>query len=324
MPAGAPSCDDPLVTPDETAIDVLDGGGPTDASDERMRAHLRWLGTLPAEQRRLRRCDSVGDLLAETGALALEVSAYRRALVLGVGPSSLTAGESSPLRDPDSDALRRRILAAPVELVPGTLEHDVVRGGGAPPRRARTSRLATQLDLDRPVLAPIAPDGPVIALLVADRPQGSPDPLTRATVLGTAVMVGVALEHLIVEARMHEAFASFRYLASSTQAVMDEVLQAPVSLPRSGEAARLPLGQELGAFAGEPEVVLTRREEEVAAQLLEGRSNREIAEELFISVETVKDSILRVRRKLGATNRVEAAARYRDLTRRRGLDLGGF
>jgi DNA-binding CsgD family transcriptional regulator len=39
-------------------------------------------------------------------------------------------------------------------------------------------------------------------------------------------------------------------------------------------------------------------------------SNREIGERLFISPDTVKDHVARVVRKLGASNRVEAVARF--------------
>jgi DNA-binding NarL/FixJ family response regulator len=39
---------------------------------------------------------------------------------------------------------------------------------------------------------------------------------------------------------------------------------------------------------------------------VQGRSNREIADEIFMSQETVKASVARILRKLGAANRVEA------------------
>jgi DNA-binding NarL/FixJ family response regulator len=52
---------------------------------------------------------------------------------------------------------------------------------------------------------------------------------------------------------------------------------------------------------------LTPRELEVAVALGQGRSNAEIAEELFLSVPTVKAHITRIFDKLGATNRVQIA-----------------
>ena len=52
---------------------------------------------------------------------------------------------------------------------------------------------------------------------------------------------------------------------------------------------------------------LTEREEEVLALVARGRTNAEIATELFIGVSTVKTHIAAVMAKLGARNRVEIA-----------------
>ena len=54
---------------------------------------------------------------------------------------------------------------------------------------------------------------------------------------------------------------------------------------------------------------LTRREREVLGLLAQGRSNAEIAGELFLSETTVKTHVDEARRKLGARTRSQAAAR---------------
>ncbi len=58
---------------------------------------------------------------------------------------------------------------------------------------------------------------------------------------------------------------------------------------------------------------LTPRELDVLRLLVAGRSNRQIAEELFVSVGTVKFHVHAVLGKLGAESRLDAVARARSL-----------
>jgi DNA-binding CsgD family transcriptional regulator len=73
-----------------------------------------------------------------------------------------------------------------------------------------------------------------------------------------------------------------------------------------GRRARL--GPSSRAVAGSPLSVLTSRELEVLQELASGRSNREIASELFISGKTVSVHVSNILAKLGASSRTEAAA----------------
>jgi DNA-binding CsgD family transcriptional regulator len=52
---------------------------------------------------------------------------------------------------------------------------------------------------------------------------------------------------------------------------------------------------------------LTRREREIAQRIVERRTNRQIAEELFLSPKTVETHIRNIFAKLGAGSRVEVA-----------------
>jgi DNA-binding NarL/FixJ family response regulator len=54
--------------------------------------------------------------------------------------------------------------------------------------------------------------------------------------------------------------------------------------------------------------ILTSRELEVLQELASGRSNKEIASELFISGKTVSVHVSNILAKLGASSRTEAAA----------------
>jgi ATP/maltotriose-dependent transcriptional regulator MalT len=58
---------------------------------------------------------------------------------------------------------------------------------------------------------------------------------------------------------------------------------------------------------------LSTREHEVLALMANGHPNRAIAEELFITVDTVKRHVTHVFDKLGVSNRTQAVARARDL-----------
>ena len=58
---------------------------------------------------------------------------------------------------------------------------------------------------------------------------------------------------------------------------------------------------------------LTAREMEVLRLLAAGRSNREIAEEIVVTLDTVKKHVTHVLDKLGASNRTAAVSRAREL-----------
>ena len=55
--------------------------------------------------------------------------------------------------------------------------------------------------------------------------------------------------------------------------------------------------------------LLTKREGDVLARIAQGRTNREIAEELFVGEETVKSHLSKLYAKLDATDRRDAVAR---------------
>lgn len=68
---------------------------------------------------------------------------------------------------------------------------------------------------------------------------------------------------------------------------------------------------------------LTRRESDIINEVVKGKSNEDIAKQLFISVSTVKNHISNIFEKLGLKNRYELAAyaehhNFRDLKKRPG------
>ncbi len=96
-----------------------------------------------------------------------------------------------------------------------------------------------------------------------------------------------------------------------------ELLVQAVEAAASGDALIAPsvTARLLQTFArsetaespGQPIEPLTEREEEVLLTVARGRTNAEIAEELFISLSTVKTHLGSLMSKLGARNRVEIA-----------------
>jgi LuxR family maltose regulon positive regulatory protein len=58
---------------------------------------------------------------------------------------------------------------------------------------------------------------------------------------------------------------------------------------------------------------LTKREQQVLRLLAAGQPNQQIAEELVVTLDTVKKHVSHVLGKLGAANRTEATARAREL-----------
>ena len=61
-----------------------------------------------------------------------------------------------------------------------------------------------------------------------------------------------------------------------------------------------------------PPAALTRREQEVMALIAAGRSNRQIASELVITLGTAKRHIANIYRKLGVHSRAQAVAVARE------------
>ena len=66
--------------------------------------------------------------------------------------------------------------------------------------------------------------------------------------------------------------------------------------------------QQSGDAVSEDDLGLTERERDVLALLAKGRSNGQIGQELFISTKTASVHVSNILRKLGVTNRIEAAA----------------
>jgi DNA-binding CsgD family transcriptional regulator len=203
---------------------------------------------------------------------------------------------------------RERLVQKGEELVAGTklvVEHGKLRGRKRGPEgRAWVARVAAEharlrwlAGIDAP------PEQELVAVWEAD--------VARFTEFG----------HVFETAR------SQTRLAAVLRAVGDTARAAELTAAARKTAQRLgarPLLAELlssggGApaqrTAGSDRETLTAREQEVLTLIAQGRSNREIGLQLFISAKTVSVHVSNILAKLGAGSRTEAVA----LARRRGI-----
>lgn len=190
---------------------------------------------------------------------------------------------------------------------------------------------------DFEVVGTAADGAEAVALIVAERPDVALMDLrmpaldgaaaTRrvtAEAPGTAVLVlttfaddadivaalrAGARGYLTKDAGREELSAAIRAVAagqSTFSAPVRDVLLGRISAPPPAIADLDPVGPDALA---ERFPDLTTREREVYALVLEGRSNAEIAETLFVGVATVKTHINALFAKLGVRDRAQAIAR---------------
>jgi DNA-binding CsgD family transcriptional regulator len=275
--------------------------------------HVSAHGVLTQVQRRLNGAQTVGQLLAWACDEAPGFCGFSRALVLGVEDGRLTSTGVAAVVDPPSDALRRQVLAAPIPIAAGSQEAELLRGadGLAGGGSAMASVVGERLGLQHLAMAAVVPEARPVALLVVDRPDRPVDERDHASVDLFAHVVAMAIERVVLRRRLQELSGELRHLTASAHALMTEALEAPVGL--QSDFGHGPVFTTAGRTPGADDALrelLSEREREVAALMVNGRSNREIGDALHISPDTVKASVGRLVRKLGASNRVDAVARY--------------
>lgn len=267
-------------------------------------------GRLLSLQRSLHVATTVNELLARASVHACVFCGFTRAVVLTVEDGALIADGTLAIEDPACDALRRRVLASAVRLLPDSEEAELIRREQVP-RAAipHQSVLAAALELGCYVLAPIMPEARVIALLVVDREQPAVEAQERETVELFSHLLGHALERIVLRTRLGELCAELRHMTTSANALMQEVVTAPVTVTTDfgwGPVFSTVWTRE----STQALALLTPRELEIVQLMVEGRSNRVIAAELCLAPDTIKAHVARLLRKLGASNRAEAVARY--------------
>jgi DNA-binding CsgD family transcriptional regulator len=280
--------------------------------EERFDAHMSRLAELRSVEVQLRASADVPALLAAGTAAAVDFCRFDRGVLVALVGGRLEAADSDALADPANDRLRRQLQQGVVELAPGTLEDALVSGAATTDVASDLpSGLAERLGLGEFAIEPVRLETRPVALLVLDRETAPVDALDRALITGFSLTLGMVLEHRIQRARLTEIAAELRHVSAFTQALMGETISAPLGLPRRQSGGlSFPLVEAVQPPVSRPwDHLLTAQARNVAASLRRGLSNRQIAEELVISVDTVKSHVARILRKLGAENRGHAIAR---------------
>jgi DNA-binding CsgD family transcriptional regulator len=259
----------------------------------------------------------VANLFAIATDLICRELSFDRGLILSVDGATLRADDTGALPTPASDRLRRQVLAAPISLIPSTYEAELIRLMRNPvsSQPQDTSLLCEALTLENYAIAPVVVESRTLAILVVDRHAPVVDGLGIAAVGVFAEAVAAALESVVLRTRQRELASDLQNLTASTQALIKEMVGSPLALPSTeNQRPAFPLTGPVGAGAIDLRARLSEGEARIAALLVQGRSNREIAEELILSPETVKANVARILRKLGVTNRVAAATMIQRLS----------
>jgi DNA-binding CsgD family transcriptional regulator len=167
------------------------------------------------------------------------------------------------------------------------------------------------------VAVPIIVDAEAVGFLHGDR-----DPTRRPL----AQLDADALEHFaegfalvferaVLRRRLRDQRREIRRISSWAEARSGELSEGVIRL--SGDAA-----EEQDRRAAAPEMLtedglathLTAREIDVLQLMADGKTNDDIARELFVSQGTVKFHVKNILRKMQASNRADASARYLRLT----------
>jgi DNA-binding CsgD family transcriptional regulator len=158
------------------------------------------------------------------------------------------------------------------------------------------------------LVAPIIVEAKVVALVHMSRARG-------ATADGDIDTLGLLLsvysfvyERLLNSGRVEQLRVSIIGAAARLAEEANRIAGAAVRLDAGGDEEVFGLDAVGDVFTA----ALSNRERDVFARMVCGESNAEIAEELVVSVETVKTHVKRILRKIGASNRLEAITLYMD------------
>lgn len=192
-------------------------------------------------------------------------------------------------------------------------DHEAVRLGIRGLLDGTEITVVAEADCGEAVLPLVREHLPDVVLLDVRMPGGD----------GLQMLGRIKLEHLELPVLMFSAYDNPMYLARAValaasgfllkDVTREDFIQAIRTAAQGGEVwtnAQLRYASTALAtprYGTDLEVSLTHREGDVLKQIARGSSNREIAQELDISTETVKEHIRTILHKIGVTDRTQAA-----------------
>ncbi len=192
-------------------------------------------------------------------------------------------------------------------------DHEIVRSGMVRMIRGTEIQLIAESNSGENILEGIAQYHPDVILLDVRMENGD-----GLTALGRAKVEYPKIPVLMLSTYDNPtyvaravALGASGYLSKSLD--REQIIEAILSAYKGGNTwTREALRRVAGALAtpriaADVDVPLTHRESEVLEQLAEGLTNKEIAMSLGISYETVKEHVQHILRKIGVSDRTQAA-----------------
>jgi DNA-binding CsgD family transcriptional regulator len=266
---------------------------------------------------RLGPVSQVIDRCAAEAAAAVDLD---RALLSRIENGTLLA-ERLHLRTAGADraSVLEQLRGAPLRLSYPLLECELMR--------RRKTQLVDDIDHEQPgryafldalgwrayVAAPIIVDGSVIGLLHGDREPGR-RPLAQLDADALehfAAGFAMVFERAVLRRRLRDQRLEIHRIATWAEARTGELSDDMIVLAAGAAEehnARLPTPETLTEDGLDAH--LTAREFDVLRLMAEGKTNSDIAQALFVSAGTVKFHVKNILRKMQASNRADAGARY--------------
>lgn len=267
--------------------------------------------------------------LAERAPIEVRRIGFRRALFSRIEQGTWLARSGFAIDDPEFGGAMVEIgRAHPRRLNGPLLESEMVRRGAPivisdPQSNPRVhAEFIRYTGTTSYVAAPVLAWGEPVAMIHADRDVDSEVDEFDRCILGTyAEGLGLAIERAQLMERLQAVRRATSDYVAGVHAIADDFTADIVDTAA--------LGGDPGCEPVHPRTLLdergerlTLREWDVLRNLASGKTNAQIATGLFVTEGTVKSHVKHILRKLGATNRTEAVARYHRMMSSAGANAG--